>query len=100
MDADNKFFYANGLEVAVSPFDFNLKFLRQGADSDAVGGAPAATKRLDEIIIGMSPAHAKAMLSGLFTSVSDYEKSFGIINLPNEALNEFNKTFAPLLDKK
>lgn len=99
MESDNKFFYSNGLQVAVSPFDINLKFLRQGAPDNAVEGKPMQPQVLDEIIIAMSPAHAKAMLSGLFQSIMSYEKDVGPIALPADLQKAFNETFTTVPKK-
>lgn len=97
MEKENKFFYANGLEIAVSPFDFNLKFLRQGTSTDAKPGEILPPARLDELIVSTSPAHAKAMLASLFKTVLDYEKNIGPIALNIEAATEFDTTFGALL---
>ena len=55
--------------------------------------------KLDELIVSMSPVHAKAMLAGLFKTVIDYEKNVGHIVLPKDKETEFNQTFAKLLGK-
>ena len=99
MSNEGKFFYSNGLEVAVSPFDFNLKFLRQGAPENAEAGKLLAPSRLDEIIVAMSPSHAKAMLAGLYSAVMDYETNIGPITISNEDQKKFNETFGPILKK-
>lgn len=95
-----KFFYSNGLEIAVSPYDFNLKFLRTGARAGIEPGDPVTSIPLDEIIIAMSPAHAKAMISGLYNSVVDYEKTIGPISIDSAGQDNFMKTFGPLLSKE
>lgn len=99
MDTEAKFFYCNGLELAVSPFDFNLKFVRQGAAPNAEPGKMTAPAKLDELMVAMSPAHAKAMLAGLYQSVKDYEANIGHITVTAEDQKKFEETFGPLLKK-
>ena len=100
MDTDNKFFYANGVEIAVTSYDFSLKFLRLGLPEGATfGGTINVPSRLDECIIAMSPGHAKAMLSSLYKSVLDYENNIGSITLDSEAQKVFMETFGALLNK-
>lgn len=99
MGLDEQFFYANGLELAVSPYDITLKFLRQGTPEGAAPGVELQPKRIAELSVAMSPVHAKAMLSGLYTAIMGYEESVGAIALPAEAQKTFNETFALLLKK-
>lgn len=100
MESDAKFFYANALEVAVSPFDFSLKFMRQGTPAEAVHNVPSPAATLDAMIVGMSPTHAKAMLSGLFKAVMGYESENGTISVPAEVQAEFLNTFGQIMQKK
>lgn len=99
MESDNQFFYANGLELAVSPFDITLKFLRQGAPEGAAAGVDLQPKRIAELSVAMSPGHAKAMLAGLYTSIMEYEQKVGEIAVPSETQEKFNETFGPLFKK-
>ena len=99
MDSDGKFFYTNAMEVAVSVYDFTFKFIRQGAAPPKPGATQAAVLRLDEMAVSMSPAHAKAMLSGIFKAVLDYEKQFGHIALEKETEQQFAQTFGSILKK-
>jgi hypothetical protein len=100
MDTEKKFFYSNSLELAVSPYDFSLKFLRTGVAAGTTPGNAIVFVPLDEIIIAMSPGHAKAMLSGLYKSVVDYEKTIGPITIDKAGQDEFMNTFGPLLNKE
>ena len=103
-ELDKQFFYSNGLEIAVSPYDINLKFFRQGTPQSAVVTDPLKSKALNiqlqknaELTVAMSPGHAKAMLSALYTSIINYEKSVGPIPLQADAQKIYNDTFAALL---
>lgn len=83
MSDEKKFFYANAVEVGVTPYDVSLKFMRSGS-ADAPLTATAVTKnvqlvKIDEFIIGMSPQHAKAMLPSLTSAVAQYEQMYGTI---------------------
>ena len=100
MDTEKKFFYSNALELAVSPYDFSLKFLRTGVAAGTTPGVATIPVPLDEIIIAMSPGHAKAILSGLYKSVIDYENTFGSITIDKARQDEFMNTFGPLLNKE
>lgn len=99
MELDKQFFYSNGLEISVSPYDITLKFLRQGSPEGAAPGVELQPQKLAELSVAMSPAHAKAMLSGLYTSIMSYEQSVGAIALQADAQKIFDETFAPLLKK-
>lgn len=85
MSEDKQFFYANSVEVAVSAFDFNLKFLRNGTSaSNPKQNSKQHTAKVranielrDEMVIGMSPQHAKAMLPHLTEMLKAYEETFG-----------------------
>ena len=99
MDTEKKFFYANSLEVAVSPYDFSLKFSRQGPPENIKSGEPPKPNKLDEFTVSMSPVHAKAMLAGLYRAVGEYEKNVGQIVLPKHQETEYQQTFAKLLGK-
>ena len=95
MDTEGRFFYTNGLELAVSAYDFNLKFLRQGAPENPEPGKQLAPARLDELIVGMSPGHAKTMLVGLYKAVRDYEANIGHITVNAEDQKKFDDAFPP-----
>ena len=90
MDREPKFFYANGVEMAVSAYDFNLKFVRQGAPSGATPGTAVTAERLDELTVTMSPAHAKTLIGVFIKSVHDYEKNIGKIVLPGDEEEKFH----------
>ena len=100
MDSDKQFFYANSLELAISPYDFTFKFLRQGApDGVLQQGQPLPPKRIDELSVAMSPAHAKAMIAAQFKAIIAYEKQFGKIAFETEKQNEFDNVFGAILKK-
>ena len=76
MSEDKQFFYANSVEVAVTIFDVNLKFMRTGTPKSPpkVGiqqNIPPVL--LDEMVIGMSPQHAKALLPALTEALKLYD---------------------------
>lgn len=76
MSEDKQFFYANAVEVAVSMYDVNLKFMRTGTPKSSlkVGTQQnVQTELLDEMIIGMSLQHAKALLPALSEALKLYE---------------------------
>ena len=98
MSIDEKFFYTNGVEVGISPYDFSLKFMRNGsptpetvkaaAASQALGASPAMV--METMTIAMSPVHAKAMLPILAQMIATYEQAFGTIALPPDHLAKWN----------
>jgi len=89
MSAKN-FFYSNNLELGVSPYDFSFKFLRKsaGQDSDSDDNLEPVTD--DELIVYMSPSHAKTLIPMLSMAIQEYEKEFGKIPLPPEKSKEFD----------
>ncbi len=101
MEVTKQFFYCNGAELTVSPFDINLKFLRQVMPEDTVPNTDQQIKLVKEaeFTVAMSPAHAKVFLNALFMSVINYEKNIGPISLQSEQQQLFDKTFGPLLNK-
>lgn len=99
MSIEGKFFYANSLEVAVSPFDISMKFMRNGTET---AQKPAATSEinpnaaisvLDAMTVSMSPSHAKAMVPALLRLVQEYEKQFGRIPLGADIQATWDATF-------
>ena len=95
MTIETKFFYANSVEVAVSPFDISLKFMRNGTatlETVAVHTTPvdATPVVMDALTIAMSPSAAKSMLPALLQLISVYEQKFGTIPLPPEVLARWN----------
>ena len=82
-----KFFYANGLEVAASPFDFSLKFIRNGTP-DAFN-KPGQNYNVipvlaDKFVVSMSPVLAKLMLKNLTIAIDNYERANSAIVIPKE----------------
>lgn len=103
MSNEPKFFYANAMEMAASPYDISLKFMRNGAEvaKPVVPGTTveATAVLLDSLAVSMSPSHFKAMLPGLVKIVVEYEKQFGLIPLPPDAAAVWNASF-PVENKK
>lgn len=78
MSEDKHFFYANSVEIAVSTYDVNLKFMRTGTPKSTMqpGMQQVQPELLDEMVIGMSPQHAKALLPALAQALQQYETQF------------------------
>lgn len=96
MEIEKQFFYTNGAEIAVSPYDLNIKFLRQGTPEGASGnpvGNNIQPTTMAELTVAMSLSHAKTLLPGLYQSIIDYERSFGLIAVTPDAQNIFDTTF-------
>jgi hypothetical protein len=85
MEQEN-FFYANGLELAVSVFDVTLRFIRNGAAPGSVPTQGAKPVRFADFSISMSPSHAKAMMVPLVNAIREYEKAHG--KIPVEAKDQ------------
>jgi hypothetical protein len=85
------------LKVATSPYDITLNFIRHapklGETKGTAEGAPVNPVQAAELLVSMSPMHAKAMLPGLFKVVADYENTFGPIVLPKEIQDLYSQTF-------
>lgn len=85
MSDDKQYFYANSVEVAVTLYDINLKFLRTGTGEVPLNltNSPVAQqmqpKKVDEFSICMSPQHAKSMLPALTSAIAKYEEIYGVI---------------------
>lgn len=92
MSSEDQFFYTNAVVIGVSPFDVNLKFLRQGTPSGIQTGAVAPVD-LAELTVAMSPAHAKSMLVGFYNAIVEYEKKVGRITLEEANQQSFDKAF-------
>ncbi|MDD4964913.1 MAG: hypothetical protein PHI11_13455 [Gallionella sp.] len=97
MESEKNFFYSNGLELAVSPYDINLKFLRQGTPDGSVVGNTPAPIRLDEMTVSMGPALAKTIAVMLFKVIEDYEKNIGHIALQAQEQKIFEDVFGTIL---
>jgi len=99
VEIEARFFYSNALEVTLTPFDVSLKFQRRGTVTES---APATLTQMQEgtgviqeaVVIGMSPQHAKVIIPALVQMVQEYEKRFGTINLPADAIEKWNKLVA------
>jgi hypothetical protein len=95
MTAEPKFFYANALELSVSPYDCSLRFVRNEVDQGQTPMTGSAIKfhEADTLTVCMSAAHLKAMLPSLLSAVVDYEKNFGKLGLLPELQTAFDKVF-------
>ena len=80
MSDENKFFYANGVELAMTAFDVNLKFLRTGTQTvlqQQSGIKQASAVLQDEMVVGMSPQQAKLLVENLTNVLQAYEVQIG-----------------------
>ena len=86
MDENGKNFYANAVNFATSIYDVTLIFKSQSPQIDQAGkimeikGQPVLNVA-EEIVVRMSPQHAKSLAALLAKNIADYEKQFNI-NLP------------------
>ncbi len=99
MSLEEKFFYTNSVQVAITPYDFSLKFTRNGTETDNTP-RPSGTlkvdvpaKVLDVMTVSMSPSHAKALLVALKQIVDMYEQRHGLIPVPVDVKNQWDKYF-------
>lgn len=108
MSSDEKFFYANGAEMAMSVYDITFKFLRNGSVSSNVGSVPAAAGTmqvgvgstvLDSMAVSMSPSHAKMIAIGLLGLLDAYEQNHGPIPLESDAKSKWNEQVAKASSK-
>jgi hypothetical protein len=84
-------FYANSLNVLITPWDFILLYgstalpnsIATGRGAVAGGARMQSEIRIDAAV-RMSPQHAKASANALQRTVAEYEKMFGSIPLPPE----------------
>ena len=73
-------FYASGVQIVSSPWDFSLRFsLREGDSPKDV--RPVAT-------VILSPQHAYVVARLLLKNVDAYEQQIGKITLPPRLLND------------
>jgi len=79
-DQDTPTYYASGVEISVSPWDFTVRFsLREGA-------TPKDLRPVANVIL--SPQHAFVLARLLAKVVDAYERDVGEINLPPRLLND------------
>ncbi len=80
-------FYANAMNILVTPWDVVLLFgsIKLPEAIAGIVGTSGASKeppiRIDAAVI-MSPQHAKATANALQHVVTEYEKQYGKIGLP------------------
>lgn len=99
MESEMNFFYTNAVEIGVSPYDVNLKFIRQGTPEDVQQGQAVKPQKMAELVVAMSPSHAKAMLAGFYKSILEYERSVGKIAIDASAQKIFDETFSAFQKK-
>jgi hypothetical protein len=78
-------FYVNSLLVAATPFDFMLLCGSQSLPSSIspVNQSFHQDTRVD-VVIRMSPQHAKVAVLNIQKAIDDYETKNGAINIPKE----------------
>lgn len=76
-------FYANGTRIGISTVDLFIEFAHRISPDDI----------FNKTTVFMSPHSAKKLLLSLTTAIEDYEKEFGVINLPPRKIskNELKK---------
>lgn len=93
---ESKLFYANGMEVAMSPYDISLKFMWQGSETSSTATpntevTDAIPSVLEAVTVSMSLSHAKSMLPSLFAMVAKYEETYGEIPVPPEFVERWKQ---------
>lgn len=91
MTDETKFFYTNGLEASVSPYDVSLKFFRNVTAPPPAGTVRPVGERTESrataaetLVVSMSPTHAKAIIPSMIQLIEEYENTFGPLPLPPE----------------
>jgi len=83
-------FYANGVSILVNIYDFTLDFKSQSPKLDQSGNILELQNQPlvevdEEIVVRMSPQHAKALAAVLTKHVIDYETRFNMtLPLPDD----------------
>lgn len=77
--------YANDVQSMLTVWDLRLVF---GEIESATPGELVVTTHCDVV---MSPMHAKSLLRMLTRVMSDYEKKFGPIRLPDEVEHQLSE---------
>lgn len=83
MENDRKFYYANAVNMAISLYDVTFVLRNQSPQIDPEGNLMVLNNKQvidvsEEIVIRMSPQHAKAFAILLVKNIAEYEKNFGI----------------------
>ena len=94
MDGNDHFFYANAVELSLSPYDMTLRFLRNMPPPVSPDQKPAqmihapvtALSRAADLPVMMSPQQGKALIRLLLRAVLEYEKVNGKLSIPPENL--------------
>lgn len=76
-------FYANAVNITSSIYDISLAFKSQAPQIDNQGNVMLIKDQpvvnvADELIVRMSPQHAKALAAILVKHIKQYEKQFGV----------------------
>ncbi len=95
------FFYANAVDLAVSPYDATLRFARNVPDArqtqpgSGVSVSPAEPpKPVETFSVVMSPQHLKAMVPLVIKAIDEYERLLGPINIPADMKREYDALIA------
>ena len=88
---DSKFFYANSIAVGRSTTDFTVILQQRGLDASVLADGQSEPRVMDQLHVGLSPAHAKLLAANLSHSVAMYEKEVGIIPLAQVDREKFDE---------
>ncbi len=98
MENQHRNFYANAVNIATNIYDITIDLKSQSPQIDPMGnimqlnGQPVIDVS-EELIVRMSPQHAKAFATLLVKNILEYEKKFGVtIPLTPEILELWKET--------
>lgn len=83
MENQSRIFYANAVNIATSIYDITIDLKNQSPQIDPTGKIMQLNDKpvidvTEELIVRMSPQHAKAFAAVLVENIIGYEKQFGI----------------------
>ena len=81
--------YVNSTKIISTVYDFTI-FATHLVPIIGNDNRVFDNEALNDIIISMSPQHAKALFTALEKQISKYENEFGVINLPNMEIEEIH----------
>lgn len=85
MSEDHNEFYANAVNVTTSIYDVTLTFRAQSPAAPPVEGRPPVMAVSQEVMIRMSPQHAKSLAAILVRHARNYEREHNtVLALPPE----------------
>ncbi len=70
--------YANNVQIEVNLFDIKVSF------GELMEAREDQVTFEDKVTVIFSPQHAKVLAAALLQNIGNYEKQFGIINIPKE----------------